>query len=155
MDSQKPTIRREIGERFGMIKKTDQNIEINIVSWNGGMKKLDIRPWSTDGKYVKKGITFNREEFYSLMDILSRVDPLLIDSRDSKSSAVPSVHQEQKQASYSQNNEKVDMQNEAVYENRSYDAPVYSACEHELPIDEYVEFPAESHEMNSVSEQAS
>ncbi|MBS5841931.1 MAG: hypothetical protein KIC77_00370 [Clostridiales bacterium] len=82
MEKQKQTeITRNIDNRFGSINKTDHsNIEINIIRWNNGRKKLDIRVWSSDGKCPKKGVTFNREEYFQLIRILSGIDPMLIDS---------------------------------------------------------------------------
>ena len=74
-------VTRSIDNRFGSISKTDRsNIEVNIIRWNNGRKKLDIRVWSSDGKCTKKGVTFSREEYYQLIRILTAIDPLLIDS---------------------------------------------------------------------------
>ena len=74
-------VTRSIDNRFGSISKTDRsNIEVNIIRWNNGRKKLDIRVWSSDGKCPKKGVTFSREEYYQLIRILTAIDPLLIDS---------------------------------------------------------------------------
>lgn len=71
---------RNINNRFGSISKMGQyNIEVNIMSWNNGYKKLDIRLWSGDGRSPKKGLTFNREEYIQLINILTSVDPMLID----------------------------------------------------------------------------
>ncbi|MFR1519111.1 MAG: PC4/YdbC family ssDNA-binding protein [Clostridia bacterium] len=81
MENQKQgEVPRNIENRFGSISKTDHsNIEVNIIRWNNGRKKLDIRVWSSDGKCPKKGITFSREEYYQLIRILSGIDPMLID----------------------------------------------------------------------------
>ncbi len=83
MESQrKNTLVRTIEGRFGIINKTDQNnIEINIIRWNNGPKKLDIRMWSVDGRYPQKGITLDREEFLLFMDILNNINPMLIDMK--------------------------------------------------------------------------
>lgn len=36
--------------------------EVNIVSWNGGPEKLDIRAWSPDHSKMAKGLTFTEDE---------------------------------------------------------------------------------------------
>ena len=81
MENQKQgEVPRNIDNRFGSISKTDHsNIEVNIIRWNNGRKKLDIRVWSSDGKCPKKGVTFSREEYFQLIRILSGIDPMLID----------------------------------------------------------------------------
>ena len=49
-------VTRSIDNRFGSISKTDRsNIEVNIIRWTNGRKKLDIRVWSSDGTCPKKG----------------------------------------------------------------------------------------------------
>ena len=71
---------RKIRNRLGSISKSNHsNIEINIISWNQGMNKLDIRLWSSDGKCPNKGLTFNRDEYIQLIHILANIDPMLID----------------------------------------------------------------------------
>ena len=36
--------------------------ELNIVSWNGNMKKYDIREWNEDHTRMGKGVTLSYEE---------------------------------------------------------------------------------------------
>lgn len=45
--------------------------ELNVVSWNGGGEKLDIREWSSDHEKCTKGITLTREEAEKLRDALT------------------------------------------------------------------------------------
>ena len=74
-------ISRDIITRYGSIRRpNNSNIEVNIISWNNGRKKLDIRPWSKDGVIAMKGITLGRESFVYLMKILNNVDIDMIDS---------------------------------------------------------------------------
>ena len=40
--------------------------ELNVVSWNGGEPKYDIRDWSPDHTKMGKGITLNEEEIGQL-----------------------------------------------------------------------------------------
>lgn len=91
-------VTRSIDNRFGSISKTDRsNIEVNIIRWNNGRKKLDIRVWSSDGKCPKKGVTFSREEYYQLIRILTAIDPLLIDSGKAARTE-PESHQKERAA---------------------------------------------------------
>ena len=36
--------------------------EINVVSWNGGQPKIDIRDWSSDHHRMSRGITMTEEQ---------------------------------------------------------------------------------------------
>ena len=36
--------------------------EVNIVSWNGGQPKIDIRDWSSDHQRMSRGITLTEEQ---------------------------------------------------------------------------------------------
>lgn len=36
--------------------------EINIVSWNGGQPKIDIRDWSDDHQRMSRGITLTEDQ---------------------------------------------------------------------------------------------
>lgn len=46
--------------------------ELNIVSWNGGEPKLDIREWSEDHEKMTRGITLSEEQGRKLSDALSK-----------------------------------------------------------------------------------
>lgn len=64
----------DIRERLGVIGNKDNGWvrEANIVSWNGGMPKLDIRDWAPDHERMTKGVTFREEEALCLTAILNR-----------------------------------------------------------------------------------
>ena len=47
--------------------------ELNIVSWNGGQKKGDIREWNSDHTLCGKGITLTSGECDILFDGLNRL----------------------------------------------------------------------------------
>lgn len=47
--------------------------EINLVSWNGGEPKYDIRNWHPDREKCGKGIALTRDEAIALMDALNSV----------------------------------------------------------------------------------
>ncbi|MDR0286681.1 MAG: hypothetical protein LBI03_03085 [Clostridiales bacterium] len=55
--------------------------EFNLVSWNGGPVKADIREWSPDKKSMKKGITLDRDEVVELKKFISIMDVSLIDEK--------------------------------------------------------------------------
>ena len=44
--------------------------EVNIVAWNGGLPKIDIRDWDESHERMGKGITLTREEAREVMQIL-------------------------------------------------------------------------------------
>lgn len=44
--------------------------ELNIVSWNGGMAKYDIRDWNEPHTQMSRGITLHKEEARKLMELL-------------------------------------------------------------------------------------
>ena len=51
--------------------------EINMISYNGAVPKIDIRNWSTgdDGeKKMGKGITLSKEEAMALRDALEEIE---------------------------------------------------------------------------------
>lgn len=50
------------------------NREVNIVSWNNGKPKLDIRDWAADHSKMGKGISLTGEETAILKEILAEHD---------------------------------------------------------------------------------
>lgn len=54
-------------------RPNDWSKEVNIVSWNEGPAKLDIREWSPDHDKMSKGITLTADEAQRLVDsVLAR-----------------------------------------------------------------------------------
>ena len=51
--------------------KTGWTKEANIVSWNNGPEKLDIREWNPDHEKMSKGVTMNEEEAKTLQAMLN------------------------------------------------------------------------------------
>ncbi len=49
------------------------NRELNLVSWNEGKPKLDLRDWAPDHTKMSKGITLNREEAAILREVLNEL----------------------------------------------------------------------------------
>lgn len=44
------------------------NRELNLVSWNGGQPKYDIRDWSFDHKRMGKGVSLTKSEMMNLFN---------------------------------------------------------------------------------------
>lgn len=51
------TVLREYPDR-----ETPWRREVNIISWNGGEPKVDIRDWSSDHSRMSRGITLQKDE---------------------------------------------------------------------------------------------
>lgn len=51
--------------------KTNWSKEANIVSWNGGAPKLDIREWDPDHERMSKGVALSEEEAKKLQAALA------------------------------------------------------------------------------------
>ena len=63
----------EIVEALGVLsenKETGWNLECNVVSWNDGTAKVEIRPWNTDHSRCGKGIRLTDDEAQKLGEIL-------------------------------------------------------------------------------------
>lgn len=54
-------------------EKSGWTKEANIVSWNGGPEKLDIRDWNPDHSKMAKGITLTSDEARTLSTALAEV----------------------------------------------------------------------------------
>ena len=65
----------EIIEHLGALgKRTDNGwqVEVNVVSWNGGVPKVDIRPWNEDHTRCSKVVgRFNDADAEQLGKILT------------------------------------------------------------------------------------
>ena len=74
--AEKKEFKFEIVEHVGIISSSPSgwNREVNIVSWNEGKPKLDIRDWAPDHQKMGKGIFLTNEETALLMSILEDFD---------------------------------------------------------------------------------
>lgn len=74
-ESGKEIFKCEIKENIGVISKSSKGWrkELNIVSWNEGIPKYDIREWSPDYDRMGKGVTFTKEELIKLRSILNEM----------------------------------------------------------------------------------
>jgi hypothetical protein len=68
-------IKYEIKEEIGVLSESAKGWtkEFNIISWNGGAPKYDLRDWAPDHEKMGKGITLTKEEAKALYDILADV----------------------------------------------------------------------------------
>ena len=59
----------KIVERLVVLKdrKPAWDLELNLVAWNGGEPKYDIREWNEDHTRCGKGITLGLEELQKLV----------------------------------------------------------------------------------------
>lgn len=59
----------EIVEEIAVLSESDKGWtkELNLVSWNGGEPKYDIRDWAPDREKIGKGITLTEEEMNILV----------------------------------------------------------------------------------------
>ena len=50
--------------------QTGWSKELNVVSWNGGVPKYDIRDWSEGHERMTRGITIHPQEMQKLVDLM-------------------------------------------------------------------------------------
>ena len=64
-------IRFEIKKHLGVLEtySTGWRKEVNLISWNGGSTKYDIRDWSPTHEQMSRGITLHEHEMRSLAEI--------------------------------------------------------------------------------------
>ena len=62
----------EIVKKIGVINRypTGWSKEINIVSWNEGPAKYDIRDWAPEHEKMGKGVTLSEDEMVKLKELL-------------------------------------------------------------------------------------
>lgn len=67
--------RYEIQENLGVISESSNgwSRELNLISWNGGNPKYDIRDWAPEHEKMGKGIGLTKDELESLYIIIGEV----------------------------------------------------------------------------------
>ena len=62
----------EIVKHIGVLSesRTGWRKELNLVSWNGGDPKIEIREWDEAHNKMSRGIRFTESELVKLMDLL-------------------------------------------------------------------------------------
>ncbi len=70
-----PEFKYEIKENLGVVSESANgwSRELNLISWNDGKPKYDIRDWAPEHEKMGKGIGLTREELESLYDIIGKV----------------------------------------------------------------------------------
>jgi hypothetical protein len=66
-------IKYEIVKHIGIISENANGWkkELNLVSWNNGNPKYDIRDWNEDKSRMTKGITLTEEEILELVNLVN------------------------------------------------------------------------------------
>lgn len=66
------TVYHEIVEHCGVVGsvRDDWTKEVNVVAWNGGKPKIDIRDWDSTHTRMSRGITLTEEQARRVYEIL-------------------------------------------------------------------------------------
>lgn len=77
-------ITRKLVNELGVLSRSDSgwSKELNLVSWNGRVPKLDLREWSGGKEKIGKGLTLKKSEAMRLRDILVALDFSTIPNSD-------------------------------------------------------------------------
>lgn len=65
----------EILEHIGVLQESNDSNwtkEVNLVSWNGGTPKIDIRDWDENHERMSRGITLTEEQAQKLAEALEK-----------------------------------------------------------------------------------
>ena len=67
-------IKYEIVEEIGVLSESAKGWtkELNLISWNGGAPKYDVRDWAPEHEKMGKGVTLSEEEAKKLYVLLSK-----------------------------------------------------------------------------------
>lgn len=65
-------IKYDIIEELGVISESSKGWtkELNLISWNGGSPKYDIRDWAPEHEKMGKGVTLTKEEMEQLKKLI-------------------------------------------------------------------------------------
>ena len=65
----------EIKKEIGVLSTSTKGWkkELNLISWNGGAHKYDIREWSPDHEKMGKGVTLTAGEIAELKMLLDKI----------------------------------------------------------------------------------
>ncbi len=68
-------IKYEIKEHIGVLSTSSKGWtkELNLISWNSGAPKYDIRDWAPEHEKMGKGVTLSVEEAMSLRELLKGI----------------------------------------------------------------------------------
>ena len=65
----------DITKHIGVISvyPTGWRKELNMVSWNGGNEKVDLRDWDPDHERMSRGVTLHKDEAKKLLELLKEL----------------------------------------------------------------------------------
>jgi hypothetical protein len=65
-------IKYEIKKEIGVLSESTKGWtkELNLISWNGGAPKYDLRDWSPEHEKMGKGVTLTEEELQKLRELI-------------------------------------------------------------------------------------
>lgn len=68
-------IKYEIIQELGVLSESAKGWtkELNLISWNGGVPKYDIRDWAPEHEKMGKGVTLREEEAKKLYILLNKI----------------------------------------------------------------------------------
>ena len=68
-------IKFEIKEELGIVSESAKGWtkELNLISWNDGAPKYDLRDWAPNHEKLGKGLTVSADEIKSLHKLLSKI----------------------------------------------------------------------------------
>lgn len=69
-------IKYEIVEEIGVLSENAKGWrkELNLICWNDGAPKYDIRDWAPEHEKMGKGTTLTKEEVLKLKEILNTIN---------------------------------------------------------------------------------
>lgn len=62
----------EIIEQIGILayNSTGWKKELNLVKWNDGVPKYDIREWDPDHEHMSRGVTLHEKEMQTIVELI-------------------------------------------------------------------------------------
>lgn len=68
-------VKYDIIEEIGVLSLNAKgwSKEINLISWNGGVPKYDIRDWAPEHEKMGKGTTLTKEELLKLKEVIENL----------------------------------------------------------------------------------
>ena len=65
-------IKYEIQKHIGVLSTSPKgwNLELNLISWNDGAAKYDLRSWDPEHTKMGKGVTLTEEELKALGEMI-------------------------------------------------------------------------------------
>ncbi len=71
-----PDIKYDIIKEIGVLSENAKgwSKELNLISWNGGEPKYDIRDWAPEHEKMGKGTTLTKDEVMKLKEILITIE---------------------------------------------------------------------------------